>query len=374
MKSKTKETIYVTKPALPDLDEFIPMLREIWRTRLLTNQGPYHNMFEEELAKYLGVKYVSLFSNATLALLTAVQALELSGEVITTPFSFVATAHSLWWNNVMPVFIDIEDHTFTIDTSKIERAITKRTTAIMPVHVYGYPCDIAGIEKIACKHSLKVIYDAAHVFGEEYNSKSLADNGDMAILSFHATKVFNTFEGGAIVSKNAELKKKVDYLRNFGFENETTVISAGINAKMNEFQAALGLLQLRNIDRYIHERSIIHSVYMKSLRNTHGITLPPEIEKLQYNYSYFTILVNPDLYGVTRDELYEKLKKAGFYSRRYFYPLISHFPPYKDLASSRDENLPVAVKIASQVLCLPIYPGLSKATVDKCCRIINRRA
>lgn len=373
MKNKTNEIIYVTKPALPGLDEFLPMLQEIWESRILTNHGPFHNRFESALAKYLGVEHVSLFTNATLALLTGVQALELSGEVITTPFSFVATAHSLWWNNIKPVFVDIESRTYTIDPVKIERAISERTTAILPVHVYGYPCDTLAIGKIASTYGLKVIYDAAHFFGERSSSENLLRHGDMSILSFHATKVFNTFEGGAIVSRSAELKKKVDYLRNFGFESETSIVSTGINAKMNEFQAALGLLQLRHIEDYIKEREIVHQVFIDQLSNIKGITLPPDIYGFKLNYGYFPILIESKLFGETRDRLYERLKRADFYSRRYFYPLISHFPPYSKLDSSREENLPVATRISSQILCLPIYPGLTRESVIRCCDIIKNR-
>lgn len=373
MKNKAKEIIYITKPALPGLDEFLPMLQEIWESRILTNHGPFHNRFESALAKYLGVEHVSLFTNATLALLTAAQALELSGEVITTPFSFVATAHSLWWNNIKPVFVDIESRTYTIDPVKIESAISERTTAILPVHVYGYPCDTLAIGKIASKYGLKVIYDAAHFFGVRSSSENLLRHGDMSILSFHATKVFNTFEGGAIISRSAELKKKVDYLRNFGFESETSIVSTGINAKMNEFQAALGLLQLRHVEGYIKERETVHQVFTDQLSNIKGITLPPDIYGFKLNYGYFPILIESKLFGETRDELYERLKRANFYSRRYFYPLISHFPPYSKLDSSREEHLPVATRISSQILCLPIYPGLTRESVIRCCDIIKKR-
>ena len=365
------QKIFVTQPFLPPLEEFIPYLEKIWENKWLTNIGPFHQELEEKLAEYLGVKYVSLFANGTLGLITALQELRISGEVITTPFSFVATAHSLWWNNVKPVFVDIEPDYFNIDPDKIESAITPQTTAILPVHVYGNPCNIARIQEIADKYGLKIIYDAAHSFGVKINDDSILNYGDMSVLSFHATKVYNTFEGGAIVCHEEATKKRIDNLKNFGFVNETTVVTPGINSKMNEFQAALGLLQLKYVDKNITKRREITEKYRTGLRDVKGITFLNDIENVYHNYSYFPILINKEEYGISRDELYEKLKQNDVYGRRYFYPLISNFPTYSSLRSALKSNLIVANRIANAVICLPIYPGINQIVLNKIIKLIR---
>jgi dTDP-4-amino-4,6-dideoxygalactose transaminase len=365
------KNIYVTEPSLPPLDEFIESLRKIWGSKWLTNNGPFHEQFEKELAEYLGVKYISLFSNGTLALVTALHALKISGEVITTPFSFVATSHSLWWNNIKPVFVDIDPENFNLDPDKIEAAITPKTTAILPVHVYGNPCHVEKINSIAQKHQLKVVYDAAHAFGVKINEESLLNFGNLSVLSFHATKVFNTFEGGAIVCHDAETKKQIDYLKNFGFEDEITVVGPGINAKMNELQSAMGLLQLKYIDSVIKKRRQIAIQYRELLKDIDGLTFFNDLLNIKHNYSYFPILIDKNKFSKTRDEVYEELKKHNIFTRRYFYPLISQFSTYKDLPSASSENLPVATKTAEQVLCLPIYPDLSKESIIRITNLIN---
>ena len=362
--------IYVTQPSLPSLEEYTDYLKKIWESKRLTNNGPFHQQFEKELAEYLGVKYLSLFANGTLALVTALQALRIAGEVITTPFSFVATTHSLWWNNIKPVFVDIEPDYFTLDPEKIEAAITPQTTAILPVHVYGNPCKIDEIQKIADIYGLKVIYDAAHVFGVRIKGNSILNFGDLSVLSFHATKVFNTFEGGAIICHDENTKKRIDHLKNFGFAGETTVIAPGINAKMNELQAAFGLIQLKHIDEYISRRKEIAELYRKELSGVKGIRVLYDIEGVDHSYTYFPVLVDENLYGESRDDLYERLKKNNIYGRRYFYPLISQFPTYRGLPSSKPENLPIASNIADHVICLPIYPDLKGEDINKISSII----
>jgi dTDP-4-amino-4,6-dideoxygalactose transaminase len=348
-------------------------LEKIWETRLVANQGPFHQQFEEELAKYLGVEYLSLFSNGTLALVTALQVLRITGEVITTPFSFVATTHSLWWNNIKPVFVDIKQHTFNLDPNRIEAAITPKTTALLPVHVYGNPCDVDGLREICDTYGLRLIYDAAHAFGVRFNGTSVADFGDLSVLSFHATKVFNTFEGGAIVCHDQATKKRIDYLKNFGFAGETTVVAPGINAKMNEFQAALGLLQLKYIDENIDKRRAIAQKYREGLRHTKGIRFLEDMPSVRHNYAYFPILIDEEAYGISRDSLYEELKHHNIYGRRYFYPLISSFPTYRGLESSATSNLPVARRIAEQVLCLPIFPDMEEEVQDRIINISRKR-
>jgi len=372
--NKKDKPIYVTQPTLPDLQEFIPYLEQIWENKILTNNGPFHKQLEKELAEYLGVKYISLFTNGTLALITALQAMRVTGEVITTPFSFVATTHSLWWNNIKPVFVDIEPNHFNMDTEKIEVAITPQTTAILPVHVYGNPCCVSKIQNIADKYGLKVIYDAAHAFGIRLNGESILNFGDMSILSFHATKVYNTFEGGAIICHDEETKKRVDNLKNFGFTGETTVVAPGINSKMNEFQAALGILQLKYVDEHIKKRNEITIHYREGLKDIDGISFLSDIDNAKHNYSYFPILVDINKYGMSRDELYEKLKKNSIYGRRYFYPLISNFPTYSSISSAQKSNLPVANEIAKKVLCLPIYPNLTQEQVEKICSLILHKS
>ena len=367
---KEEDKIFVTQPAMPPLDEFINSLTEIWDNKILTNNGPFHIKFEKALAEYLGVNNISLFSNGTLALITALQALRITGEVITTPFSFVATTHSLWWNNIKPVFVDIEPDYFTLDPEKIEAAITPQTTAIMPVHVYGNPCKMARIQEIADTYGLKIIYDAAHAFGVKQNGSSVLKGENLSILSFHATKVFNTIEGGAIICPDEKSKKRIDYLKNFGFAGETTVIEPGINAKMNELQAAYGLLQLKSVGNYILQRKVVTELYRQYLRGVSGIAYFDDISGIDHNYAYFPITIDVKKYGRSRDELYEKLKSHNIFGRRYFYPLISQFPTYRGLASSSQYNLLVATQIANQILCLPIYPHLPHTDVERISNII----
>lgn len=369
---KKDEKIYVTQPALPPLEEFIPYLEKIWDNKWLTNNGPFHQQLEKELADYLGVKHISVFSNGTLALITALQALRITGEVITTPFSFVATTHSLWWNNIKPVFVDIENKYFNLDPDKIEAAITPQTTAIMPVHVYGNPCNVEEIQRIADIYGLRVIYDAAHAFGVKKNGQSILNWGDLSILSFHATKVYNTIEGGAIICQDEKTKQRIDLLKNFGFRNEVTVIEPGINAKMNEVQAAFGSLQLKYVDSYVAKRKEITDLYAQLLKDVAGIThIEHHNEDVEYNYAYFPIRVNTIEYGISRDDLYFKLQEYGIFGRRYFYPLISEFPTYKGLPSAKTDNLPVATQVAKEVICLPIYPELELSEVERICSIIK---
>lgn len=364
--------ITVTKPFLPPLEEFTEYLQKIWDNKWLTNNGPFHQEFEQALADYLGVQYISLFSNGTLALITALQALRVTGEVITTPYSFVATTHSLWWNNIKPVFVDIEPDYLTMDPEKIEAAITPNTTAIMPVHVYGNPCMVDRIQQIADTYGLHVIYDAAHAFGVRSNGRSVLEFGDLSVLSFHATKVFNTIEGGAIVCHDAKTKLRIDRLKNFGFADEVTVVAPGINAKMNELQSAFGLLQLKYIKGALEERKFLSDLYRTKLKGIRGITLLREPPNTELTYPYFPILIDGDEYGVTRDNLHAYFKDIDIYTRRYFYPLISEFPTYKGLPSSSASNLPNALRASKAVLCLPIYPGLETSIVDKICDIILR--
>lgn len=361
MSDKPNSPIYVTRPYLPPLEEFLPYLEQIWATRQLTNGGPFHEQFERALGEYLGVKYVSLFANGTLALLTALKALHITGEVITTPYSFVATAHSLLWNDITPVFVDIDRQTMGIAPEKIEAAITERTTAILPVHVYGYPCDVRKIRAIADRHNLRVIFDAAHAFGVRDEGGSLLRHGNLSVVSFHATKVFTTFEGGAIISPNAEIKRRIDNLKNFGFLNEISVTELGINGKMNEVQAAMGLAQLKHIDAAIEQRRAADQTYRRLLAGVRGVHCPmPPAGVRRHNYSYFPILIGRD-YGISRDQLFTELRQHSIFARRYFYPLISNFRMYK-AADDRKERFPVAADIASRVLCLPIFPGIDEAT------------
>jgi len=366
--------INVTQPCLPPLEEFIPYLTQIWNNKWLTNNGPLHQQLEQELANYLGVKYISLFSNGTLALITALQALDIQGEVITTPFSFVATTHSLWWNKITPVFVDIEPEYLNLDPSKIEAAITPRTTAIMPVHVYGNPCKMQEIQRIADKHGLKVIYDAAHAFGVKKDNMSILNQGDLSVLSFHATKVFSTIEGGAIICHTEEMKHHIDNLKNFGFRGETVVEEPGINAKLNEVQAAYGLLQLKYIDGFITKRKFITNLYQSLLKEVSGVRFLPDMEGVTHGYSYFPILIDEAVYGLSRDALYEKLKQDNIFSRRYFYPLISSFEPYRELASATEDNLTIATKSSKQVLCLPLYVELEEIDINRICSILKMKS
>lgn len=357
---RSDKTIYVTQPNLPPLSEFIPYLEKIWASRILTNGGPFHQQLEQALCDYLGVKHLALFSNGTIALVTALQALGIAGEVITTPYSFVATAHSLLWNGIKPVFVDIDPETLNLDPAKIEAAITAQTTAILPVHVYGHPCDTDAIQRIADKHKLKVIYDAAHAFAVQDQQGSVLNQGDLSVLSFHATKVFNTFEGGAIVCPDARTKRHIDQLKNFGFVDEVTVEAPGINGKMSELNAALGLLQLQYIEQALARRKVIDSTYREQLSRIQGIQCLQTAGEKIANYSYFPILIN-STYPVSRDGLYFKLRDQGIFARRYFYPLISDFPMYSGFPSAQRSHLPVAVSAADRVLCLPIYPELTHA-------------
>ena len=354
--------IFVTQPYLPPLEEFLPYLQKIWDSKTLTNGGPMHQRLEQALCDYLGVAHISLFTNGTLALVTALQALRIGGEGITTPYTFVAGAHSLLWNGIEPVFADIDPHTLNLDPQRIEAAITPRTTAIMPVHCYGTPCDIDGIQQIADNYNLKVIYDAAHAFGVQQQGRSILQAGDLSILSFHATKVFNTFEGGAIISPDARTKQRIDHLKNFGFVNEVTVVAPGINGKMSEINAAFGLLQLQHVDGAIARRARIEALYRERLAGLRGLRLLQPLPHTTRNHSYMPVLVGPG-FATTRDDLYQRLKAQGVNGRRYFYPLISEFPMYRHLPSARPEHLPVAHEVSRQVLCLPMYPALTDEQV-----------
>ena len=360
-----KGIITVTSPLLPTLDEFTESLKEIWESKWITNNGQFHQKLEAALAEYLKVPYVSLFTNGTLPLLTALQAMRITGEVITTPYSFVATTHALWWNGIKPVFVDIDPSTGNIDPQKIEAAITPRTTAILPVHVYGKPCDTEAIQAIADKYGLKVIYDAAHAFGVEVNGESLLNAGDMSTLSFHATKVFNTIEGGAMVMHDEKTKQRIDYLKNFGFANEVEVVGPGINSKMDEIRSAYGLLNLKQVDAAIAARQKVAVAYRDALRNVDGISFWDDMPGVRHNYSYFPIFVDAKKYGMTRDELYMKMKDQGVWSRRYFYPLISEFSTYRGLESSRSENLPNAHMMADTVICLPMHHALREEEINR---------
>jgi dTDP-4-amino-4,6-dideoxygalactose transaminase len=357
--------ITVTSPLLPSLDDLMPLLRDIWDRKWITNNGHYHQLFEKALAEYLKVPYISVFTNGTLPLITALQAMRITGEVITTPYSFVATTHSLWWNGIKPVFVDIDPKTCNLDPNKIEAAITPKTTAIMPVHVYGKPCDTQAIQDIADTYGLKVIYDAAHAFGVEVNGKSILEAGDMSTLSFHATKVFNTIEGGALICHDAKTKDRIDHLKNFGFSDEVTVIAPGINSKMDEVRAAYGLLNLKQVDKAIEARHHVAVRYREALRGVPGITFMEDMPGVRHNYSYFPIFVNEAEYGMSRDELYFKMKDQNVFGRRYFYPLISEFSTYRGLESANPENFPVAHKIANSVICLPMYHTLTEEDVDR---------
>jgi len=365
------DILTVTSPLLPDLDEFHDMLKEIWKSKWITNNGQLHQQLEKELAEYLKVPYLSLFTNGTLPLITALQALRITGEVITTPYSFVATTHSIWWNGIKPVFADIDSATCNLDPEKVEAAITPRTTAIMPVHCYGKPCDVKGIQAVADKYGLKVIYDAAHAFGVEVGGESILKAGDMSTLSFHATKVYNTVEGGALVMHDPEMKRRVDYLKNFGFKNEVEVVAPGINSKMDEIRAAYGILALRKVDKSIEARRNVAVLYRQGLKDVPGISFFEDIPGVRHNYSYFPIFIDAEKYGMTRDELYAGLKENGVIGRRYFYPLISTFSTYRGLESADPGNLPVATRMADSVICLPMHHELDAADVERVLGIIK---
>jgi len=364
--------VYVTSPSLPPLDEFIPYLEKIWESKWLTNNGQFHQQLEAALAEYLGVKYLSLFTNGMIALQTGMQALRITGEVITTPFTFVATTHAIHLNGCTPVFCDIEPDTFTLDPVKVESLITPRTTAIMPVHVYGNPCRHEQLKKIADTYGLKLFYDAAHVFGVEKEGVSVANGGDLSMLSFHATKVFNTLEGGALVTNDGTLKKRIDFLRNFGFQDEVTVVAPGSNGKVDEVRSAYGLLQLKYVDGEIAKRRQVAAFYRENLKDISGIRMLQDLPGVQHNYGYFPILVKAEAYGMTRDALYEKLKAKGIFARRYFYPLCSQFPTYRALKSAQPGSLPIAEEIAGCVLCLPVYAGLDVEMLDQIVGIVRK--
>lgn len=363
--------ITVTSPLLPPLEELMPYLQDIWDRKWLTNNGLYHQELEKALCEYLKVPYISLFTNGTLPLITALQALRVTGEVITTPYSFVATTHSLWWNGIKPVFVDIDPATCNLDPAKIEAAITPKTTAIMPVHCYGKPCDVKGIQEVADKYGLKVIYDAAHAFGVEINGESVLNAGDMSTLSFHATKVYNTVEGGALIMHDEETKKRIDYLKNFGFAGETEVVAPGINSKMDEIRSAYGLLSLKKVDESIAARKRVAEIYRNELRNIPGIRFFDDMPGVKHNYSYFPIFVEKN-YGMSRDELYFKMKANNVLGRRYFYPLISTFSTYRGLESSNPKNLPIATRIADEVICLPMHDALSENDIQRVIECIRR--
>lgn len=396
--------ITVTSPLLPNLDEFNELLKQIWESKWITNNGRFHKHLEAELKQYLGVPAISLFTNGTLPLLTALQALRITGEVITTPYSFVATTHSIWWNGCKPVFVDIDPRTGNLDPEKIEAAITPKTTAIMPVHCYGKPCDVRRIKEIADTYGLKVIYDAAHAFAleipkneEDYKrafdetrnalepcvpvkreeqkveTESILNWGDMSTLSFHATKVYNTIEGGAMVMPNEETKKRIDFLKNFGFANETTVVGPGINSKMDEMRSAYGLLNLRQVDAAIAARQQVAIKYREVLRDVEGITFFDDMPGVKHNYSYFPIFIDEKVFGMSRDALYAKMKEANVLGRRYFYPLISEFSTYRGLESANPANLPNAHKMADSVLCLPMHHMLTDSDIERTLDLIIKK-
>ena len=367
-----EKQITVTSPLLPDLEEFNDLMKEIWASKWITNNGSFHKQLEKSLAEYLKVPYISLFTNGTLPLLTALQALRVTGEVITTPYSFVATTHSIWWNGCRPVFVDIEEETCGIDPNKIEAAITPKTTAIMPVHCYGKPVNTKAIQAIADKYGLKVIYDAAHAFGVEVDGESVLNAGDMSTLSFHATKVYNTLEGGALVMHDEQTKKRIDYLKNFGFAGETEVVAPGINSKVDEVRSAYGLLNLKQVDAAIEKRHQVAVRYRETLRNVPGIRFFDDMPGVRHNYSYFPIFINAAEYGMTRDQLYFKMREANVLGRRYFYPLISSFSTYRGLPSAAPENLPVATRLANEVICLPMHHELNNEDINRVLELIVR--
>lgn len=357
--------ITVTSPLLPNLNELNALMQKIWDSKWITNNGSFHRELEKQLAEYLGVPFLSLFTNGTLPLITALQAMRITGEVITSPYSFVATTHALWWNGIKPVFVDIDPKTGDMDPEKIEAAITPKTTAILPVHVYGKPCDTTAIQDIADKYGLKVLYDAAHAFGVKVNNISILNAGDMSTLSFHATKVYNTIEGGALVMHDEKTKKHIDYLKNFGFAGETEVVAPGINSKMDEVRAAYGLLNLKQVDWAIEKRHQVAIKYREALRKVEGITFFEDMEGVKHNYSYFPIFVDEKKYGKSRDELYFQMRDKNILGRRYFYPLISTFTTYRGLESAKPENLPNATKMAERVICLPMHHLLTEQDIQR---------
>lgn len=364
-------SVLVSSPLLPSLDEFTSYLHDIWERKWLTNNSYYHQELERALCAYLKVPYISLFTNGTLPLICALQALRITGEVITTPYSFVATTHSLWWNGIKPVFVDILPKTCNLNPELIEAAITPRTTAIMPVHVYGNPCDTERIQDIADTYGLKVIYDAAHAFGTEMNGKSVLEAGDLSTLSFHATKVYNTIEGGALVCHDKKMKERIDYLKNFGFADETTIVAPGINGKMDEVRAAYGLLNLRQVDAAITRRHEIATRYREGLKDVAGLGVMDDMSGVRHNYSYFPVFIDAEQYGMTRDALYFKMQEHQIYGRRYFYPLISEFSTYRSLQTAGARNLPVATNMAERVICLPMHHALTDSDTERIIKLIR---
>ncbi|MEO7248232.1 MAG: DegT/DnrJ/EryC1/StrS family aminotransferase [Novosphingobium sp.] len=363
--------LFVTRPALPPLADFTAVLEDIWESRVLTNGGPYHKQLEADLAVYLGVPHVSLVNNGTVALQLALLALNIhDGEVVTTPYSFAATSHAIAIAGARPVFADIGPSHFNLDPALAEAAITPQTRAIMPVHCYGRPCDVEAFEAISARYGIPVIYDAAHAFGVTHGNGSLLNHGRLAVLSFHATKVFNTFEGGAIISQTIEDKARIDLLRNFGIASEDEIPEIGINGKMSEINAALGVLQLRRVDADIAARGAIDRAYRDHLQGVAGI-LVPDLPEGRANYGYFPILIGRTVFGRSRDELYNDLKQAGVLARKYFYPLLSNLAVYRALESAAAANLPQGNAAAQSVLCLPIYPGLDQADVARVCQLIR---
>lgn len=366
---KTIQPIYVSRPALPPLSDYVSLLENIWKSRIVTNNGPFVLEFEKKLAEYLDVPFVTVFTNGTLALSAALQTIPKEGHVITTPFSFVATTHVITLNGSMPVFCDIEDNSYNLSAQKVEQAIDKNTVAVLPVHCYGFPCDVQQFAEIGRKHRLPVIYDAAHAFGVKNEGISLLGAGDLAIVSFHATKVFSTFEGGAVISFSKETRKKIEQVRNFGIQDEITILGVGGNGKMNEVQAALGMLQLRHIGDYITKRHTVYEYYLKKLSEIRGISIYPVKSGIEYNYSYMPVLITEE-FPITRNDLYDRLRSVSIYARRYFYPLLSNIPMYASLSSAHVTHLPQANRVAEQVLCLPIYPDLNISDVKRICNII----
>jgi len=370
-KYKFVEAVYIAQPRLPEFDDYTILLRDIWDSKILTNRGKFHHAFEQGLNAYLGIEYSNIFCNGTLALMIALQAMRLNGEVITTPFTFAATAHVLHWNGLKPVFCDIDEKTFNLDPAKIEGLITPETVAILPVHVFGNPCDVDALKQIGDRHGLRIIYDAAHAFGVKVLGKSIAGYGDISMLSFHATKLFTTFEGGALVSHDQHLKKRIDFLTNFGIADEETIIGPGINAKMSEPQAIMGILGLKTIEDEIEKRKFLTNTYRKGLSGIDGLRLLEDIPGVRHNYAYFPILVDEFEFGISRDELYVVLKQFNLMVRKYFYPLCSQYSCYNALPSARPENLPVAERVAAQVLCLPLYGDLKNAEVKMICQLLT---
>ncbi len=368
---KFPKPIYVTRPIFPNLNEYTQQLRDVWSSQWISNNGPKHQQFEKKVRNLLKVPYVSIFNNGTIALLTAIKALKLTGEVITTPFTFPATPHCLTWNNITPVFCDIDPVTMNIDADKIEALITPRTSAVLAVHVFGTPCDVEKIQKIAHKHKLKVIYDAAHAFGTKVHNIGIGNFGDVTMFSFHPTKLFHSGEGGALTFKNKSFKKRVELLKNFGIMGQEAVVDVGINGKMNELQAALGLTILNYIDEERRKRKQLYDAYVKRLKPVRGITVLEHPRHIQSSYQYFVIRIDKKQFGRSRDYVYEKFKKYNVFTRKYFYPLCSHYSHYKNLSSAKRSALPVANKVATEVLSMPFYGGLSVRDIEKICSILT---